>query len=451
MRSVANVLRSLLAAAGVGAALVAPAAPARAQSQGPSSPVALAARPVIAPEFFGMHARFTEVPAPGRKASATWPSTPVGSLRVGNTYVAWNDIEPKKGSFDFARLDDLVQRAQQKGAGVVVTLGRTPTWASARPEEPCAQGRGCAAEPRNLADWDDYVRAVVQRYKGRVDGYEIWNEPGFSDVEPVLRPNGSAKQAFTGSAATMVELTRRASQIIRTTDPKARVVSPAVTSEANGVKRLEAFLKNGGGKWVDVIAYHFYVTTPEDIVTEWGRLREALARHDLAKLPVWDTETGFVIDVDGRAGPDEVPPRKGWAEPLPERVAGLYVARSLILQAAVGIDRVYWFNGDHDAPEGPMGFSHANGEPNAAGRAWVKARGWLLGAQPQRCERATTGLWKCEFMREGRPVLFAWRERGTEVIDVGARATAESLFGTPRAAQGSLSIGQEPVMLTDMR
>jgi len=294
------------------------------------------------------------------------------------------------------------------------------------------------------------VRAVVQRYKGRIDAYEIWNEPGFSDNEPVLRPNGAAKQYFTGSAAAMAELTRRASQIIRAGDPKARVVSPAVTSEANGIKRLEAFLKNGGGKWVDVVGYHFYVAYPEDVVPEWQRLREALARNDLAKLPVWDTETGFVIDYDSAAGPDEIPPRKGWAEPLPERVAGMYVARSLILQAAYGIGRVYWFNWDHDLPEGPMGLSHAGGELNAAGRAWVKTRGWLLGAQPRRCDRAPSGLWKCEFSRNGRPMLIAWREHGTEVIDAGARATAEPLFGTPRAAQGSLSIGQEPVLLTDL-
>jgi hypothetical protein len=445
MRTIFRPARALLAAACLGAAVAALTVPARAQAPAPA-----AARAPIAPDFFGMHVRFTEVPAPGRKAVSAWPWIPVGSLRVWNTYVAWYDIEPKKGAFDFARLDDLVQRATQKGSSVVITLGRTPTWASARPDEPCGQTKGCAAEPRDLADWDDYVRAVVQRYKGRVDAYEIWNEPGFSDNEPVLKPNGAAKQYFTGSAATMAELAKRASQIIRATDPKARVVSPAVTSEANGVKRLDAFLKAGGGKWVDVIGYHFYITYPEDVVPEWQHLREALARHDLAKLPIWDTETGYVIDYNSHAGPDEIPPRKGWAEPLPERVAGMYVARSLILQAAYGIDRVYWFNWDHDLPEGPMGLSHGGGELNAAGQAWVKTRGWLLGAVPQRCNRAPSGLWKCEFTRQGRPLMLAWREHGTEVMDVGVRATAETLFGQPQAAQGSLSVGQEPVLLTDM-
>ena len=36
---------------------------------------------------------------------------------------------------------------------------------------------GTYAPPDDLADWGDYVHAVVSRYRGRVRYYQLWNEP----------------------------------------------------------------------------------------------------------------------------------------------------------------------------------------------------------------------------------------------------------------------------------
>jgi hypothetical protein len=49
----------------------------------------------------------------------------------------------------------------------------------------------------------------------------------------------------------MVALTRESSQVIRATDPGARIVSAAAAGV--GVKWLDEFLRKGGGQYVDII------------------------------------------------------------------------------------------------------------------------------------------------------------------------------------------------------
>ena len=61
----------------------------------------------------------------------------------------------------------------------------TPGMASSRwaspggPRAPYGDG-SVTAPPVDLQDWDDYVRSVVQRYRGRIESYELWNLPDTS-------------------------------------------------------------------------------------------------------------------------------------------------------------------------------------------------------------------------------------------------------------------------------
>ncbi len=56
----------------------------------------------------------------------------------------------------------------------------------------------------------------------------------------------------------MIALVREAHQIIKSVDPSAILVSPSETSDY-GLPWLSEFLSEGGGQYVDVIGYHFYV------------------------------------------------------------------------------------------------------------------------------------------------------------------------------------------------
>ena len=141
----------------------------------------------VTAQYFGMHVHNTN----------HWPSTSFGSLRLWDAGVTWPNLEPSKGQWNFATLDKFVALSEQSNVQVLMTLGFSPQWASARPNEACPYGPGEAAEPQDIQDWRDFIQAVATRYKGRIHEYDIWNEP--SD------PN-----FFTGTPAKMVELASEA-------------------------------------------------------------------------------------------------------------------------------------------------------------------------------------------------------------------------------------------------
>ncbi len=121
--------------------------------------------------FFGMHIHFAAWNTP-------WPKVPFATWRLWDSSVMWSEIQPQRGVYSWDLLDSLVNLAEKHGVEPALTLGMTPTWASARPSDGSDYGpQTSAAEPANMQDWVDYVTAVATRYKGRIHCYEMWNEP----------------------------------------------------------------------------------------------------------------------------------------------------------------------------------------------------------------------------------------------------------------------------------
>ena len=112
-----------------------------------------------------------------------WPAVGFGTLRLWDDLqgTTWAELEPAKGVWNWALLDNFVEAAEEHGVSdILLTLGQTPGWASSSPDT--ASGlfvlsAGAPAPPADIQDWRDYVTAVAQRYKGRIRYYEIWNEP----------------------------------------------------------------------------------------------------------------------------------------------------------------------------------------------------------------------------------------------------------------------------------
>ena len=215
-----------------------------------AAPAAGADGAAIPRTYFGMHIHdATHLrDADGR---LTWPGVGFGSLRLWDASVDWSSLEPFKGGWKLRHLDDLVDLAQAQNVEIVLTLGTTPRWASARPDEAAIYGKGSGAEPRDIDDWRTYVRMIATRYKGRIGYYEMWNEPHFGP--------GGGTGFFTGTAPAMVALAKVAFEEIRAADPAARLLSPGVVSE---VSRIEPYFAAGGGKYTDIVAAHFYGGPP---------------------------------------------------------------------------------------------------------------------------------------------------------------------------------------------
>lgn len=365
-------------------------------------------------KFFGMHIHHLDVPYPNGQRSA-WPSVSIGGWRLWGTYTNWYELERVKGKWDFSRLDRYVALAEQKSVPVMLTLGRTPRWASARPDELCVTNLyGCAAEPKDMKDWANYIRTVATRYKGRISTYEIWNEPAFSEIEATVE-NGMPTHFFTGSAAKMVEMSRIAYTTLKEVDPSIIVVSPSVTNAGNGLKRLETFLKLEGAKWADVIGYHYYVSPPEVTVSLTMGLRSLLNAYGVSDKPIWNTEMGYTFSrIDLGILPQ--PPKGDFRDILDYWTGAGYVARALILAAANGIDRVYWFNWDGEPPHPTMGLAgFAGRNPTLMTMTYKTVYDWLVGSSVKDCNRGSNGVWSCSIDQGSRKGMLVWAEKGSAV------------------------------------
>ncbi len=95
----------------------------------------------------------------------------------------WEDIEIHgKGDFEDRRhepyrsawdkYDNIVNLSERHDLEVIARLSNPPAWTRAD-----GDAQGTYAPPDDLADWGDYVYAVVSRYRGRVHYYQLWNEP----------------------------------------------------------------------------------------------------------------------------------------------------------------------------------------------------------------------------------------------------------------------------------
>jgi len=213
-----------------------------------------------------------------------------------------------------------------------------------------APNEGCSEAPYRLSDWDNFVTAVATRANGRIKYWEMWNEINL-------------QYFWKGDKPTMVTMVRHARTIIKAIDPQAIILSPAVTACENNDPRcgrtwIGEWLALGGKSLVDVISYHNYPSTvlpAEQVVKQVADEQAVMTAQGVSNLPLWDTESSW--------GPNAALPNST------DQIA--FLARHLILQASLGVQRSYWYAYDgttwgtlfwasnHPSPAGLVGITTA--------------------------------------------------------------------------------------------
>lgn len=369
---------------------------------------------VFTPQFMGMH-----VLTPSRH----WPTVPVGALRGAG--ISWGALEPSRGKYDWHSLDYWVSVVQSHGVELDYLFLNTPQWASIRPDERCNRGPvGCAAPP-NPADWEEFVTALVTRYKGRISSYELWNEP-------------NAEGYWTGTPAQMVDMASRAYRIIKSIDPHAIVVTPSASSSGWPMTHdiwLDQYLTAGGGKYADVIAWHGYsgrndrpALPPENLARQISDLHSVIAKHHLSNLPVWNTEGGW---------------GKNAQIPDPDEQAS-FLAKWYLIQFTNGVARAYWYQ--WDGPEWGTLWREGSGV-TPAGAALQQIYGWLHDATASSpCQQQNASIWSCDLMKGNAHYRVMWSAAGpTSYSDLQGFTSSTDLDGTRHAiAAKSVTIGSRP-------
>jgi len=369
-------------------------------------------------QFFGMHTL-----SPARH----WPAVQFGGMRPAG--VTWGALEKARGQYDWGPLDFWLQQTQSHGVEFDYVFLNVPPWTSARPDEGCAGKRvGCAAPPK-LTDWDDFVRALVTRYKGRISSYEMWNEPNASGY-------------WTGTPAQMAELAAHAYGIIKSIDPAAVVTTPAASSTGWTLSHdawMDEYLDAGGGKYADVIAWHGYsgrndrpALPPEELSAQIRALTAVLEKHHLGQMPIWNTEGGW-----------------GKNDQLPDESAqASFLMRWYLLQFTNGVARAYWYQWDN--PNWGTLWREGTGNTPAAA-AYQVVHDWISGttaASPCR-PRQSSKLWTCDLQKGTVLYRAAWSTSGEESFpDVNHVEAYWDSSGGKHAVNGApVMVGLQPILV----
>jgi Glycosyl hydrolases family 39 len=302
-----------------------------------------------------------------------------GTMRLWDTSTTWADLEPQKGVWDFTILDRFVNLAESRQQQVLLTLGQSPAWATSNPTERNYSGLGSVYAPTSIEDWRNMVKVLTTRYKGRIDAYEIWNEPNDGNFGKL-------------SIAQLEQLTEVASQQIRANDPAAKVVSASPYS----VGYLSDYLAAGMADFVDIIGYHVYNNTPENMLSELSNVRYTLADFGVTK-PLWMTEGG---------SGDELQPEAATADAL---------LRWSLVSTASGLERSFWYTWGPGFNISGASINLDTWVPNAAFNALADLQKRVAGRTLTKVTADTaTGRWVMEFTNaQGNVLTASWTNGGT--------------------------------------
>jgi hypothetical protein len=317
-----------------------------------------------------------------------------GTVRLWDTSTSWNQIERERGRFTWGALDRAVAAAEAAGQEVLLVLGGTPEWAAVA-QAPGAEfaGAGSSMPMTDPALFEEYVRAVLNRYGGRIAAYQIWNE-------------ANIPQFWRGTPELMADLTARAYAIIKRAQPGATVV--AASTGSRWVKGFTEFYPEYLAalrefRWpIDAYSVHLYPLasgTPRDRAFLLGMMRTALRIAEAPAKPIWETEINYGITNPGTGEA---------ARGIPDAEIPGYVGRTYLDSLRFGIARSYWYAW---TPEYRLlGIQMWNGY--LATRMYQRIREWVVGATFNGC--STTGVVvQCNFDRGGVPFYVAYTDDGS--------------------------------------
>ena len=202
----------------------------------------------------------------------------------------WARCERVKGHYDFAWLDAIVDDALARGV---------QPWLELSYGNPIYEGGGAAAlaggiphSTQALAAWDAWVQSMVMHFDGRVNEWEIWNEPDLGEAH--------ATPKFTAREFALFHC--RTVDTVLAVQPEARIIGlalahlpldrPAHLGGAAFVDTvLDVWAANGHAEKLYAVTYHQYCHVPEKHYPAFEAFRtqvRACAPH----VQFWQGEAG---------------------------------------------------------------------------------------------------------------------------------------------------------------
>jgi hypothetical protein len=312
-----------------GGLTVAPAAPAAATA---------AALPMNT-NFHGMWASYTDAQRGQVLDSFAWAG--VKSVRLD---VAWAMMQPTNGtSYDawgVGFIDRVIAMANARGIKPLVMFWTTPGWANGN--------AGDHTLPTNPADYARAAKYAATKWRGKVAGWEVWNEPNSAAYM-----TGADPVAYT-------RLLKAAYPAFKAGDPAAPVITGG--TEYNDTAWLTRMYNAGAKGYFDAIATHPYMgvadadpATPDD-GTMWT-LNHAAAVHQLmvargdGAKKLWFTEFGWSSHPTAPGAPN-------YQRGVTEAVQSAYLVKAAkLIRTMPYVQAMYWY-ADHDENTGNIQYDN---------------------------------------------------------------------------------------------
>ncbi|MBV9851105.1 MAG: endo-1,4-beta-xylanase [Armatimonadetes bacterium] len=327
----------------------------------------------------------------------------------------WSEMEPRRGVWKWDKADWLVDFYARHGVNMLPILSYRAAWMTQPPHT-----------PEDDAEFADYVRHLVRRYKDRVHAWEVWNEPNIPTFwKPPSAPDYTAmlKAAYTAA---------------HQEDPHCVIVGASANeTDLNWIRDIA---RSGGLRYMDAVSIHPY--SMADGPEQMGLLRQLEDVHTLLaslgrpNLPVWITEMGWTSSITDAAGNAHV---------------GAYMTQSYVIAAAEHVPHLFWFS-EQDWTEGGKLQGWGLISPDFRAKPTLAAYRRLAdtlgdstfaGYLPLR-----DGIGYV-FQRRGARTVFAWAHRGrTLTLRVGTGARVMSANGQTIPVQHSqITLTDMPVMI----
>jgi hypothetical protein len=218
-------------------------------------------------------------------------SANVGWVRIT---IPWREVNPERGSWAWRDTDAVVRSARAKGLKILAVLSTAPVWAGSNDNG--------TRPPSQIGYWQQYVRRVAARYTGRIQAYEVWNEPNLEDDGTGV---GWAKDIWSFPRYT--DYLRAAAIQIRKYAPGTLVVGPVTSSQPDSrtvdvFRQLEEVVYPDGpaSSFLDVVSFHGNARNDQSVLDLLAQIESQLGilqgrNPSNAVKPLWLTELGWRI------------------------------------------------------------------------------------------------------------------------------------------------------------
>ena len=297
--------------------------------------------------------------------------------------VVWAEIEPSQAAFQFAELDAIIEALDALDVKILLNVYGAPDWARGSYVAHLSELlQANAGPPEDPATFDAFLLALAKRYKGVVDGYEIWKSPNLLkywtvpvyEKPPKRGPDGDYgfPDKIQIGAGHYIRLLERAYHVIKGIDSDAQVITaglaPVGFSDNYNSIETGRFLRNmlgdGASEVSDGIGAIFGASAvpprlfccdqPPGIDTHYesymqyfrevlGLYQDILVEYQLGDMPIYVTQVGWGTTDGSRLAV----PASGleWLHYTDEDEQALYIMQAFeLVQSMETIEGMFLYN-----------------------------------------------------------------------------------------------------------